>query len=54
LFFTCEELGLSRQGHGVKVFEKKYMRRIFGSRKEEVREGWRKLHSEELQVYAYH
>jgi hypothetical protein len=30
------------------VFENKVLRRIFGPRRDEVIEGWRKLHNEEL------
>jgi hypothetical protein len=30
------------------VFENRVLRRIFGSGKEEVAEGWRGLHNEEL------
>jgi len=30
------------------VFENKVLRRIFGSKKEEVTEEWRKLHNEDL------
>jgi hypothetical protein len=30
------------------VFENRVLRRIFGSRRDEVKGGWRKLHNEEL------
>jgi hypothetical protein len=30
------------------VFESKVLRRIFGPKRDEVTEGWRKLHNEEL------
>jgi hypothetical protein len=30
------------------VFENKVLRRIFGPKRDEVREGWRKLYNEEL------
>jgi hypothetical protein len=30
------------------VFEKRVLRRIFGPKRDEVREEWRKLHKEEL------
>jgi hypothetical protein len=30
------------------VFEKRVLRRIFGSKRDEVTGGWRKLHNEEL------
>jgi hypothetical protein len=31
------------------VFENRVLRRIFGPKREEVAEGWRRLHNEELQ-----
>jgi hypothetical protein len=34
--------------YGLRVFENKALRRIFGPRRDEVTEGWRKLHNEEL------
>jgi hypothetical protein len=37
-----------REEHRLKVFENKVMRRIFGSKRDEVTGGWRKLHNEEL------
>jgi hypothetical protein len=33
---------------GLKVFEKRVLRKIFGPKTEEVMGGWRKLHNEEL------
>jgi hypothetical protein len=30
------------------VFENRVLRRIFGSKRDEVKGGWRKLHNEEL------
>jgi len=32
----------------LKVFENKVLRRIFGNKRDEVTEDWRKLHNEEL------
>jgi hypothetical protein len=32
------------------VFESRVLRRIFGPKKNEVTEGWRKLHNEELNI----
>jgi hypothetical protein len=32
------------------VFESRVPRRIFGTKRDEVRAAWRKLHNEELQV----
>jgi hypothetical protein len=33
------------------VFENRVLRRIFGTKKDEVTGGWRKLHSEELHKF---
>jgi hypothetical protein len=32
----------------LRVFENRVLRRIFGPKRDEVIEGWRKLHTEEL------
>jgi hypothetical protein len=34
--------------HGLRVFENRVLRRIFGLKRDEVTGGWRKLHNEEL------
>jgi hypothetical protein len=34
--------------HRLRVFENRVLRRIFGSNRDEVMGGWRKLHCEEL------
>jgi hypothetical protein len=34
--------------HRLKVFENRVLRRIFGPKREEGAEGWRRLHNEEL------
>jgi hypothetical protein len=34
--------------HRIGVFDKRVLRRIFGSKRDEVTGGWRKLHNEEL------
>jgi hypothetical protein len=36
-----------REEHRLRVFENRVLRRIFGSKKDEVTGGWRKLHNEE-------
>jgi hypothetical protein len=36
--------------HRLRVFENRVLRRIFGSKKDEVTGGWRKLHNEELHI----
>jgi hypothetical protein len=49
-------LGLSltlKDGHRLRTFENRVLRRIFGPKKEEMAGGWRRLHSEELHnLYA--
>jgi hypothetical protein len=37
-----------REEHRLRVFENRVLRRIFGPKRDEVMEGWRKLHNEEL------
>jgi hypothetical protein len=37
-----------REEHRLKVFENRVLRRIFGSKRDEVTGEWRKLHNEEL------
>jgi hypothetical protein len=34
--------------HRLRVFENRVLRRIFGPKRDEVMEEWRKLHNEEL------
>jgi hypothetical protein len=34
--------------HGLRAFENKVLRRIFGPKRDDVIGGWRKLHNEEL------
>jgi hypothetical protein len=37
-----------REEHGLRVFENRVLRRIFGTKMDEVTGGWRKLHNEGL------
>jgi hypothetical protein len=37
-----------REEHGLRVFENRVLRRIFGTKREELARGWRRLHNEEL------
>jgi hypothetical protein len=37
-----------RNIHGLRAFENRVLRRIFGPKRDEVIGGWRKLHNEEL------
>jgi hypothetical protein len=41
-----------REELGLRVFENRVLRTIFGSKRDEVTGGWRKLHNEELS-YLY-
>ena len=52
LLYVGVELGLSEgagEDHKLRVFEDGKLRRIFGSKTDEVKGKWRRLHSEELQ-----
>jgi hypothetical protein len=47
--YGCETWSLAlREEHRLTVFKKKVLRRIFGSKTDEVTGGWRKQHNEEL------
>jgi hypothetical protein len=47
--YGCETWSLTfREEYKLRVFENKVLRRIFGSKRDEVTGGWRKLHNEEL------
>jgi hypothetical protein len=37
-----------KEGHRLRVFENRVLRRIFGLKADEVTEGWRKLHNKEF------
>ena len=37
-----------REEHSLRVFEKRVLRRVFGSKRDEVTGEWRKWHNEEL------
>jgi hypothetical protein len=37
-----------REEHRLRVYENRVLRRIFGTKRNEVTGGWRKLHNEEL------
>jgi hypothetical protein len=45
----CETWSLTlREGHRLRVFENRVLRRIFGPKRDEVTGEWRKLHNEKL------
>jgi hypothetical protein len=47
--YGCETWSLRlREEHGLRVFENRVLRRIFGPKRDEVTGEWRKLHNEEL------
>jgi hypothetical protein len=49
VLYGCETWSLTlREEHRLRVFEKRALRRIFGPKRDEATEGWRKLHNEEL------
>jgi hypothetical protein len=49
VLYGCETLSLtSSEEHRLKVFENRVLRRIFGSKRDEVKAGWRKLHNKEF------
>jgi hypothetical protein len=49
VLYGCETWSLTlREKSGLRVFENRVLRRIFGSKRDEVTGEWRKLHNEEL------
>jgi hypothetical protein len=49
LRYGCKTWSVTlRKKHRLKVFENRALRRIFGLRRNEMAEDWRKLHNEEL------
>jgi hypothetical protein len=49
VLYGCETWSLSlREEHGLRVFENRVLRRIFGLKRDEVTREWKKLHNEEL------
>jgi hypothetical protein len=49
VLYACETWSLTlREEHGLRVFENRVLRRIFGPKRDEVTGEWRKLHNEEL------
>jgi hypothetical protein len=55
VLYEYETLYLTlREEHRLKVYENMVLRRIFRPKKEEVIEGWRKLHNEELHNFTLH
>jgi len=49
VLYGCETWSLTlREERGLRVFENRVLRRIFGPKRDEVTGEWRKLHNEEL------
>jgi hypothetical protein len=49
VLYGCESWSQTlREEHRLRVFENRVLRRIFGSKRDEVTGEWRKLHNEEL------
>jgi hypothetical protein len=54
VLYGCETWSATpREKHELKMFENRVLRRIYGTKREEVAGGWRRLHNEELHnLYA--
>jgi hypothetical protein len=51
VLYGCETCSLTlREENRLRVFENMVLRRIFGPKRDEVTEEWRKLHNEELHI----
>jgi hypothetical protein len=49
ILYGCETWPLAlKEEHRLRVFQNKVLKRIIGLKREEVTEGWRKLHKEKL------
>jgi hypothetical protein len=49
VLYGCETWSLTlKEEHGLRVFENRVLRRIFGPKRDEVTGEWRKLHNQEL------
>jgi hypothetical protein len=55
VLYECETWSLTlREEHRLRVFENRVLRRILGSKSDEVTGEWRKLHNEELRdLYSF-
>jgi hypothetical protein len=51
VLYGCETWSLIlKEEHGLRVFENRVLKRIFGTKRDEVTGEWRKLHSGELHI----
>jgi hypothetical protein len=49
ILFGCETWSLTlREEHRLRVFENRFLKRIFGPERDEVTGGWKRLENEEL------
>jgi hypothetical protein len=49
VLYGCETWSLTlREGHGLRLFENRLLRRIFGPRRNELTGGWRLQYNKEL------
>jgi hypothetical protein len=49
VLYGCETWSLTlREEHRLRVFEDRVLKKIFGPKRDEVTEDWRRLHNEEL------
>jgi hypothetical protein len=49
VLYGCETLSLAvREKHKLRAFENRQLRRILGTKRDELTGGWIKLHNEEL------
>jgi hypothetical protein len=52
VLYGCETWSLTlREEHRLRVFENRVLRRIFGTKRDEVTGEWRKLHNEEFHIF---
>ena len=55
VLYGCETWSLTmREERGLRVFENRVLRRIFGPKRDEVTGKWRKLHNESLMICTAH
>jgi hypothetical protein len=48
ILYCCETRSLTLEERGLRVFENRALRNIFGSKRDKVTEEWRRLHNESL------
>jgi hypothetical protein len=55
VLYGCEKWFLTlREEHRLKVFENRVLRNIYGPKRDEVTEDWRKLHNDKFQDFTPH